>query len=136
MTGRLLKYIAGMYNSVISFFWPNRAADPAMLNVLERAKPFFAHHWSGTRTKAWSLETLGVKPEYQGRGFGRELVRQGLERARQDGVAASVIAAFRKERFYVACGFEEIVGNVCDGQGNPMAGCKGGALLFMDPQEN
>jgi GNAT superfamily N-acetyltransferase len=133
MIGRLLRYIADSYNRISAFFWPDRAANPALLNVFARAKPFVVHHWTGIRARAWSLESLGVKPEYQGKGIGRELVRWGLEKARRDRVAASVVAAFGKERFYRACGFDDIAGNVCDGEGNPMAGFKGGALLFKDP---
>jgi len=132
--GRLLKYFANMFNSISSFFQPNRAANPAMLDVFARAKPFMAHHWTGHRADVWSLETLGVKPEYQGKGYGKQLVQWGLERARQDCVSASVIASFDKENFYKACGFGEIVGNVCDGDGNPMAKFKGGELLFKDPE--
>lgn len=132
MVGRFLKYFAGLYNSVSSFFWPDRAANPSMLNVFLRASPFFAHHWSGARARCWSLDSLGVKPEYQRKGVGRQLVQWGLECARQDGVAASVVSADGRENFYKACGFNNIVGNVCDGEGNPMADFKGGTILFTD----
>jgi hypothetical protein len=52
-----------------------------------------------------------------------------------EGVAASVVSAANKERFYVACGYEEIVGNVTHGDGNPLAGVRGGDILFRDRKE-
>jgi len=115
---------------VSAFLRPNRAANPAMLDVFERSAPFFMHHWSGARAKVWSLQTLGVFPEYQGRGLGTELTRWGIEQAQSDGVPASVVAANGKEEFYRRCGFREKVGNVTDGENNPMKDFKGGAILF------
>jgi GNAT superfamily N-acetyltransferase len=132
-TGRLLKYCAAAYNRVLAFLRPNRAANPALLNIFQRALPFFKHHWSGTRAKVWSLENLGVSPKYQGRGLGRELTLWGLEQAQRDGVPASVVVADGKEEFYTMCGFQEKVGYVTSGDKNPMKEFKGGSILFRDP---
>jgi len=118
---------------VFEFLSPNRAANPALLDVFQRAVPFFKHHWSGARAKVWSLENLGVSPKYQGRGLGKELTLWGLEQAQLDGVPASVVVADGKEEFYRRCGFREEVGNVTSGDENPMKEFKGGAILFRDP---
>jgi GNAT superfamily N-acetyltransferase len=78
---------------------------------------------------------VGVAPAHQGQGIGRALVAWGLERADHEGVAVSVVSAAGKERFYVQCGFEDVVGNVTEGEGNPLAGVRGGDILFRDRKE-
>ena len=93
------------------------------------------------RQKHWSLEILGVHPDYQGKGYGKELVEYGLARfARSDpegDVPALVVAAEGKEEFYRKCGFPELVGWVSevrdeDGNDNELKrnGVGGGAVLW------
>jgi GNAT superfamily N-acetyltransferase len=133
--GRVISQAVKATNVTGSWLRPNRAADPSALTALSRAKPFFAHYWQGPRADAWDLGVLGVDPAYGGRGIGRALVAWGLERADMEGVAASVVSAANKERFYVACGYDEIVGNVTQGDGNPLASVRGGDILFRDRKE-
>jgi predicted N-acetyltransferase YhbS len=80
-----------------------------------------------------------VSPEHQGKGFGRELVAEGLERARNDPqgeVPVVVIAAEGKEFFYQKCGFGEIEGytSTAGGDENPLfrLGIGGGAVLWKE----
>jgi GNAT superfamily N-acetyltransferase len=122
-------------NATGTWLRPNRAADPSALTAMTRAKPFFAHYFQGPRADVYDLNILGVDPAYGGRGIGRTLVAWGLERADEQGIAASVVSAAGKERFYVACGFEEVVGNVTHGEGNPLASVRGGDILFRDRKE-
>ncbi|KAF3032400.1 hypothetical protein E8E11_000729 [Didymella keratinophila] len=98
----------------------NRALDSATANILQEAEPYFAHHFEGTRADSWYLHLLAVHSASQHRGFGRELVFWGLERAREEDVHASVISSDPKESFYFACGFESIVGSMMDDEGNPL----------------
>jgi hypothetical protein len=44
-----------------------------------------------------------------------------------------VIASELKEPFYLKCGFDEIVGYMSEGEGNPMGlrNVQGGGILFM-----
>lgn len=74
-----------------------------------------------------------VDPAYQGRGIGKLLVQWGLQRAREENVHASTTSSHETEPFYLGAGFDEIVGNCSEGEGNPLAeaGVKGGAILFM-----
>lgn len=116
---------------------PNRAADPRKVDILETSYPFVAHHWSSppiaSRRENWYLALCGTRPEAQGKGYGKELVAWGLERARRENVAASLFSAEGKETFYVRCGFgKDIVGYASDGEGNPLANTKGGAIMWMD----
>jgi GNAT superfamily N-acetyltransferase len=115
----------------------NRAIEPSRATILQDTAPFFKHHWEGItnglpRANNWYLDLLCVNPAYQKRGLGQPLVRWGLERARAEHVHASTSSSFKNETFYLRCGFDEIVGNCGDGEGNPMraAGIKGGDILW------
>lgn len=113
--------------------WPNRAADPAQINILYETFPLCMHHWAGDRAENWYLDILAVHPNGQGKGVGRELVQWGVDEAKKEGVCASVIAAYEKERFYGKCGFKEV------GRANvgPMkeAGIRGGAIMFTGVED-
>ena len=119
-------------NRLLSRVRPNRAADPVMLSAYDRATSFFACHWTGKWAEGWNLQTLGVLPNCQMNGIGRELVMWGLQRADKDGLPASVVCSAGSETFYRKCGFLTRVGNVCEGAGNPLAGIRGGEILFKD----
>ena len=130
---------------------PNKASaqptrsDPRPLtkwNFHRSARPFYAAFFSAPyRQIHWSLEALAVHPLYQGKGHGRQLVEDGLQRARSDpqegDLPACVIAADGKEGFYQKCGFAELVGWISkatgeDGTDNPLRrnGVGGGAVLW------
>lgn len=99
--------------------------------------PFFKHHWDGDRKNNWYLDLCGVHPDYAGKRLGQALVGWGLDRAREEGIHASVTASKGNERFYLRCGFDEVVGNCTQGEGNPLskAGVEGGDVLFMFPKQ-
>ena len=125
--------LARGYAALASWWRPNRAADPAKEDIIERSYSFLDHIWTGERAQSWYLESLGVRPEYQNRGLGRKLVQWGLDQAEREGVSASVIAADGKERFYQLCGFDvEPVGRSGEGENNPLADVPGGLVFFRD----
>jgi GNAT superfamily N-acetyltransferase len=120
----------------------NRAIDPGKATILADAYPYFKHHWDPItnglpRSQNWYLRVCAVHKGYSGRGIGRELVQWGLERAREENVHASVTSSFENEKFYLRCGYDEIVGNCSEGEDNPLAraGVKGGDILFMWAKE-
>ncbi|KAG9729325.1 hypothetical protein KCU73_g12146, partial [Aureobasidium melanogenum] len=77
--------------------------------------------------ESWDLQLLFQAPQYQGRGFGRELVVWGLARAQQEGVRVSVASAPGKEGFYKKLGIdEEVEENPENSQKDPFPG----SLLF------
>lgn len=102
------------YNAAEEYFYPNRALCPANDALIPQGVPFFAHHWSGSRADSWHLSLLGVDPPYGKRGFGRELVSWGMERARGEGVSCSVISVPGQEGFYGKCGFDCVLGGTGD----------------------
>ena len=121
-------------NRIACVVRPNRAADPAMANAGAVISSLIDHHWSGSRSTGWYLNFLAVKPADQGQGYGSNLVSWGIERARKEGVAASVISGERKDNFYKRCGFNIIVGNSTEGEGNPLKNrTDGGNILFREP---
>ncbi|KAI7197263.1 hypothetical protein KC343_g2896 [Hortaea werneckii] len=111
---------------------PNRAADPAKLDVLQRVGPFVDHKWSGKRAETWYLGLLAIHPDYQGHGIGKRLVAWGFDRAKADAVCVSVISALGKDGFYRGCGFDVDVGYATEGEGNPLSGVPGGLIMFRD----
>ena len=120
--------------------WPalettrNRALDPSKKTILQDSEAYMKHYWAGPRATNWYLALCCVDPKYQQRGCGRLLTSWGLERAKEDGIRASVIASDGSSGFYLKCGFDEIVGNAsrAGGEANPMtkANVKGGDILF------
>lgn len=113
--------------------WPNRAADPAEEDVIERAMPLVADSWAGDRAECWNLEILAVHPEYQGRGVGRLIVKWGLDRADEERVCASVVSSKGKEPFYLKCGFNIEDGRVGRVEGSPLAWWDGGRMFWRIP---
>ena len=128
-TGR---FLIPAYNWLESLIWPNRAADPAQVDILDRAMPFTAHHWKTVeRLENWYLALLGTGPEYQGKGYGKELLKWGIERATEEGICVSLVSAHGKDGFYRHYGVTEHVGIASEGgPDNPLCDIPGGMILF------
>lgn len=111
----------------------NRALDPSKKTILAESAAYTKHYWSGPCATNWYLSLCCVDPDVKGRGAGRLLVRWGLDRAVEEGVRASVMASDGSDGFYMKCGFDEVVGNANEGEGNPLRkeNVKGGNILFM-----
>lgn len=105
-----------------------------MVDLFDRAYPFYKDLWSGDREDSWYLEVLGVHPGYQGKGIGNTLVQWGLDRAERDKVCASVMSAYGKDTFYQKCGFNIQDGRGGAGEGNPLADVKGGNMWWKMPE--
>ncbi|KAF2843014.1 hypothetical protein M501DRAFT_985169 [Patellaria atrata CBS 101060] len=146
---RLMKPLQILRNAVSSYFFPNRAAhSPEALTIFHRAFPFFSHIWqsmspTGTRRdNGYYLDLLAIDPRFHRRGLGRLLCNWGIDKARREGVCASVVASGDAESkgFYQSVGFVTPAGRATEGEGNPLSGyplganaiIKGGLILFMD----
>ena len=138
-----MKPLIAFVNKIAYLIWPNRAASkapeltPATLEPT--LWPFISRCYLSPphRQTHWSLSCLSVLPDYQNRGHGRQLVAWGTERARDEGVPASVMAAKGKETFYRKCGFTELAGWATEGVGNPLNGMvSGGAIMFTRVKED
>ncbi|KIX01114.1 uncharacterized protein Z518_10180 [Rhinocladiella mackenziei CBS 650.93] len=132
---RLLSPLTSVSMRILNFFSPNRAASPTDEDIIEQSYHYLDHIWLGPRAESWYLECLAVDPAYQNQGAGRALVAWGLEQARKEGIATSVIAADGKERFYQNCGFDiGPVGRSGEGEGNPLRKAPGGLVFFKDKE--
>ncbi|KAF2456976.1 hypothetical protein BDY21DRAFT_305263 [Lineolata rhizophorae] len=122
-TRLLLRPLSRVFNATSKLLSPNRAANPKMLDVLDRAHVYYGRFWE----ESW-------QDEQRRYGAGRALVAWGIERARREGnISASVVSAPGKERFYRRCGFGVSVGWITEGDGNPLRGhLRGGEVLFWD----
>ncbi|KAK6005939.1 hypothetical protein QM012_007581 [Aureobasidium pullulans] len=77
------RYIIPIYTTIDSFVRPNLAADKAACKDMgEDLHPPTEHCFGDPDYKeSWDLELLFQAPQYQGRGFGKELVFWGIARA-------------------------------------------------------
>ena len=123
-----------LVNMISSFIWPNRAIHPEYEDLLERSGPFVEPLWSGDRAECWALQSVAVRPDYEGLGHGRALVGWGVQQAEREGVCASLISAPGKENFYRNCGFDVQDGTGSQGAGNPMAHVPGGLVFWKYPK--
>ncbi len=106
-----------------------------MHKMVSTCLSYTKHLWFGRRETGWHLNYLAVDPAYQNHGYGRVLATWGVERAKQEKVAASVTSGLGKDTFYRRCGFDIHGGHVSDGEGNPLKGMtEGGSVLFRDPK--
>ncbi|KAH0378685.1 hypothetical protein KCU92_g8585, partial [Aureobasidium melanogenum] len=120
--------IIPIYITMASLIRPNRAADSIAWGDMEDSDPG-VEEYSGKPeyNETWLLDLLFQAPQYQGLGFGRELVVWGLARAQQEGVRVSVASAPGKEGFYKKLGIdEEVEENPENSQKDPFPG----SLLF------
>jgi GNAT superfamily N-acetyltransferase len=132
----MIKRLFMLRHRILSYWRPNRAANPSIQDMIPMVFTRINHLWSGRRATGWYLNYLAVHPAHQNQSFGRVLATWGVKRAKDENVAASVISALGKDRFYRRCGFEILGGRVSDGEDNPMKGkTEGGSVLFCDPMD-
>ena len=148
--GRLIGSLLSTFYRIRGLVFPNKAAvrptaeipRPLTYWMLGPSLLPFTRQFMDAphRETHWSLEILGVHPDFHGQGYGRELVEHGLRMSRSDSMGdlpACVTAAEGKENFYQKCGFKELVGYVSkaedkEGRENPFRihGLGGGAVLW------
>ncbi|KHN97484.1 Acyl-CoA N-acyltransferase [Metarhizium album ARSEF 1941] len=130
IAGPFMQSASWLYLSALDFLWPNRAADPDKIRILEETYPLFAHHWIESRRQNWFLDVLATHPDHQGQGLGKKLVMWGVNKAMEEGICASVISSYGNEAFYGQYGFIE-VGRANIGRLGA-CGIKGGAIMFCE----
>ena len=124
------------HHIVLTYWRPNRAADPKMHRAIATLFNHTTRIWSGNRATGWYLNYLAVGSAYRKQGHGTALAEWGVERAKEENVAASVICAGSKRDFYRRCGFEAVGGRMSEGEGNPFKGSEVvGWVMFCDPKE-
>lgn len=128
-----MRRLVVLRHRILSYWQPNRAADPKMHQAIATLFNYTAHLWSGKRDTGWYLNYLAVDPAHQNQGYGTALAEWGIVRGKEENVTASVICALDKQGFYRRCGFEAVGGRISEGEGNPLKGNEAeGLVLFCD----
>ncbi|KAH7196381.1 acyl-CoA N-acyltransferase [Fusarium flagelliforme] len=130
----LLKPLSSLAMTLHARLYPNRAADPAQEDAVERAYPCFDSIWSGKRAESWYLAALAIRPDFHGKGVGRKLAQWGIEKAQEEKICASLAAVEGTEEFYIKCGFKEQFGSAKSGEGNPLADVPGALMFWYWPR--
>ena len=83
--------------------------------VLEAANGVFVSYcicWADHRAGVGSFEPVGTRPEWRGRGVGREIIHEGLRRLKAKGMHTARVstAGFNApaQALYEACGFKRV----------------------------
>lgn len=119
--GRLILPLTRQYLAIERAIAPNHAVgkpsseDPKPMSKWEFGAavfPFIEHHYvePAHRKNHWSLDLLGVHPEHRKSGHGGDLVKWGIQRAKEDRLSAVVVMAEGLEGYYRKYGFEVFVG--------------------------
>jgi len=89
--------------------------DPELDIVLDAGDGTFASYcicWADRTTGVGSFEPVGTRPEWRGRGVGREVIYEGLRRLRDKGMRKARVgtAGFNApaQALYESCGFERV----------------------------
>lgn len=133
---RLLFFIFGwiffVYDKVENSIWPDRSSDP------EAAKAFFASvegdqetYWNShpERSNRWYVASVVISPVYQGKGIGRMLVTEAVNRAQQERVIMGLSASPAGEQLYRKLGFE-LLGEFT----MRIGGEEGGGIMIRYPE--
>ncbi|KAK2019121.1 acetyltransferase [Colletotrichum eremochloae] len=119
-------------NSLSGYLWPPRCVDPELADIFDdthvASDPIKDDPEHPRRKNAWYLSTLAVHPEFQGKGYGSLLVREGLQQVDKEGVPAWLIGLGGVEPFYERLGF------VVKGRANVgrLADWDGGSIMYRE----
>jgi ribosomal protein S18 acetylase RimI-like enzyme len=84
--------------------------ENAARHFMELAAATEERHWKGVaqeeRKCRWHVQSLAVRPQFQGMGVGRKLVGEVTRRAEREGVVVGLEASEQGEKLYRKCGFE------------------------------
>jgi putative acetyltransferase len=108
----------------------NRSVDAVISLVAEHEADIVGHvlfSWLVAPMRALTLSPLAVHPDFQRAGIGSALVRNGLERARQDGWQAVFVLG--SPAYYGRFGFDA---SAAGGYTSPYYGWPFMALIFDD----
>ncbi|KAL0640607.1 hypothetical protein Q9L58_000271 [Maublancomyces gigas] len=107
---RLERFLVNITDRINSYIAPDPSADPIAATRLRIASNKLEKlHWDTAERKTrWHLHWLGVDPQHQRRGVGRQLAQWGLDRAIEDRVWAGIESSAVGEKLYTSMGFKVI----------------------------
>jgi GNAT superfamily N-acetyltransferase len=128
----LLAWYYQLQFRVARYYWPNRAQDPVAIRRFKAASAVDnALYWSSVLPSVadrWQVQSLVVAKEWQGKGIGRRLMNEAMDKARSDGVTLGLISSEEGEGMYRKLGFR-FLGRLSDDLVNAKAD-KGGIMVW------
>lgn len=106
----LERFLVNITDRINAYIAPDPSADPIAATRLRIASSKLEKlHWDTAERKTrWHLHWLGVDPQHQRRGVGRQLAQWGLDRAIEDRVWAGIESSAVGEKLYTSMGFKVI----------------------------
>ena len=130
--GWLAMRCMSLVNILHSRIYQDRSIEKSKFALFEISEGFTRHYFENppARKERLYLDLCATSPEFQGKGYGREMVLWGVRKAKAEGLVAGLIASHSSPGFYEKCGFKT-VGYATEGVGNPLADIPGGAIMFV-----
>ncbi len=118
---------------IVNYLWPDRSADRDALRKFDAwGKADNAIHWKPfpVRANRWHVQSIVVDKTWQGRGIGKKLMSEVVERAGTEGVVVGLEASAEGERLYRSVGFELLARFT----GDPIGGKEEGGVMMWRPE--
>lgn len=111
----VLSWIFWAYDKVDEWIFPDKISDLQNLKTFDTwMAQDKAKYWTpySERNNRWHCSSVIVSPDYQGKGVGRLLMKEVLERAQNERVPCGLTASAHGEILYRKLGFEYL-GDFC-----------------------
>ena len=137
---RVWMYIMGCifwaYDKIDLLIRPERAFDRAALSLLQEwGQEDNLKHWKShpERSNRWYANSLVVDPKYQGRGIGKMLMAEPMQRAQSERVIMGLTSSPHGEFLYRKLGFQ-MLGDFCNRPDTERPDEKGGGIMIWYPE--
>ena len=132
----IMTWIFWVYNKIDLFIHPAHAFDQTALNLMrEWGNEDDLKHWKShpERSNRWYANSLVIDPEYQGRGVGRMLMVEPMQRAQSERVIMGLTSSPHGEFLYRKLGFQ-MLADFCKRPDTERPDEKGGGIMIWYPE--
>lgn len=132
----VMRWFFWAYDKVDLFLWKPGAFDYDALKQLDEwSEMGDQKYWKSypERANRWYINGLIINPEYQGKGIGRLLMKEPLNRAQRERVIAGLTSSRHGEFLYRKLGFE-LLGDFCVRPHTEGPDDKGGGYMIWYPE--
>jgi GNAT superfamily N-acetyltransferase len=119
---------------IVNYIWPDLSVDQSAKKMFESWWAVDDElHWKHfpERANRWQIQSFVVTREWQGKGIGKRLIAEVLERAKKEGVVVGVEATAEGEIVYKRVGFELLARFT----GVQIAGKDAGGIMIWKPEK-
>jgi ribosomal protein S18 acetylase RimI-like enzyme len=128
-----LAFKAGVW--LAGWIWKDRSTDnEALMDFVKSGELENKKHWDGQkdRENRWYVNSCVVAEEWRGKGVGKALLKDVLERAQKEGVVVGLEASSMGEWLYRSVGFE-VLGRFMRLYGDDEV--NGGGIMMWTPKK-